>query len=187
MIERTLVLIKPDAVKRALTGRIIARIEDVGLKIVAIKMVCPDRKLAGTHYAADKKWFMDTGTKTINAYKEKGVIIKKTPIQVSTRIRNYLIDFLSGAPVIAIVFEGNDAIYIARKLSGATEPKRSDPSTIRGAFSTDSYELSDSMNRPLRNLIHASEDKRTADREIAVWFKKSELLDYKRADEDVMY
>jgi len=187
MIERTLVLIKPDALRRGLTGRIVAKLEDAGLKIVAMKMVSPDKKLAGNHYAADKKWFVDTGTKTIKAYAEKGVIIKETPVQVSTRIRNFLIEFLSEGPVIAIIFEGNDAIAVTRKMVGVTEPKRSDPSTIRGMFSTDSYELSDERKRPLKNLVHASEDKRTSDREIAVWFTKSEIARYERSDEDAMY
>jgi len=187
MIERTLVLIKPDCLERALTGKILARFEDCGMKIVAAKMVVPDAKLAGEHYAADKKWFEDTGTKTYNAYKEKGIILKETPVQIATRIRNLLIESLDGKPVLALVLEGNDAIPIVRKLVGATEPKRSDPSTIRGIYGSDSYELSDEKNRPLRNLVHASEDKKTSDREIKVWFKQSEIASYKRADANSLY
>jgi nucleoside-diphosphate kinase len=187
MIENTLVLIKPDGVERAIIGRVISKFEDTGLKVVAVKMLAPDAKLAGDHYAADKKWFEDTGNRTIQAYKEKGIAIKETPVEVATRIRNYLIKSLSSGPVIAIVLEGNDAIPIARKLVGPTEPKSADPSTIRGIFSSDSYELSDERKRPLRNIVHASEDKKTAEREIKVWFKQSELVSYKRADEDALY
>lgn len=187
MMERTLVLIKPDGVQRAIIGRIISKFEDSGLKVIAIKMVWPDKRLAGQHYIADKKWFVDTGTRSLQAYKDRGIILKETPVELATRIRNYLIDFLSGGPVIAMVLEGNEAIFITRKLVGPTEPRKADPSTIRGMFSTDSYEFSDSLKRPLKNIVHASEDKKTADREIAVWFKQSELMDYKRADEAAVY
>ncbi len=187
MIERTLVLVKPDGVERALIGKIISRFEESGMKVVAIKMVLPDKELTGTHYAADPKWFEDTGNRTLAAYKEKGVILNETAVQISTRIRNYLIDFLSSGPAVAMVLEGNEAISITRKIVGATEPKRSDPSTIRGSLSLDSYELADEQKRVLKNLVHASEDKRTADREIAVWFKPSEIMKYKRADEGTMY
>lgn len=187
MIERTLLLIKPDGVQRAIIGKVITRFEDAGFKIVAIKMVHPDKKLAGRHYIADKEWFEATGGRTLQAYREKGIILKETAVEVATRIRNYLIDFLSGGPVIAIVIEGNDAISITRKIVGATEPKRADPSTIRGALSSDSYELSDRGKRPLKNVVHASEDKKTAEREIAVWFRPKELVKYSRADEDALY
>ena len=187
MIERTLVLIKPDGVKRALIGRILSRLEDSGLKIVAMKMVQPDKKLAGIHYIADKKWLEDTGNKTIQNNKEKGIPTKETAVQIATRIRKYLMDFLSSGPVIAAVFEGNEAIFITRKIVGATEPKKSDPSTLRGLYSTDSYEFADLKKRPIKNLIHASEDRKTAEREIKVWFKPGELMDYNRADEDAMY
>ncbi len=187
MIERTLLLVKPDGVKRAIIGKVLSRFEDTGLKVIAMKMVWPDRELAGQHYIADKKWFEDTGGKTLAAYREKGIILKETAVQVATRIRNYLIEFLSSGPVVAVVLEGNDAIFVTRKIVGATEPKRAEPSTIRGSLSSDSYELSDEFKRPIKNIVHASEDKKTADREIAVWFKPKELMAYKRADETGMY
>lgn len=187
MIERTLVLVKPDGVQRALIGKIIARLEDAGLKIVAIKMVKPDKELAGLHYINDKKWLTDTGTRTLNSYKEKGVILKQTPVEIATRIRNFLIEFLSSGPVVAMVLEGNDAISVTRKIVGSTEPRKADPSSIRGMYSTDSYELSDKKKRPIKNLVHASEDKKTADREISVWFRPKELVEYKRADEESLY
>ena len=187
MIERTLVLVKPDGVIRALTGRIIARFEDAGLKPVAIKMVKPSRELAGRHYIDDPKWLEETGAKAIAAYKEKGVEVKDTPVQAAMRIRGYLMDFISSGPVVAMALEGNDAIAVTRKITGATEPKRADPSTIRGYFSTDSYGMADSKNRPLKNLVHASEDKATADREISIWFTAEELVDYKSAAEAALY
>lgn len=188
MAERTLILIKPDGVKRALIGRVIARLESVGLKAVAMKMVVPNRKLAGIHYAADHKWFVDTGTKSMKAYQEKGIKIKeKTPVELAKKIRGYLIEYISDQPIVAMVFEGNEAISVTRKMVGSTEPKRADPSTIRGMYSVDSYEASDGRQQPLMNIVHASEDKKTADREIAVWFKPNEIIKYDRADQNALY
>ncbi|MGD0511427.1 MAG: nucleoside-diphosphate kinase [Candidatus Micrarchaeaceae archaeon] len=188
MVERTLVLVKPDGVKRALIGKIIARLEIAGMKVVAMKMVVPDKKLAGIHYIADQKWFIDTGTKSMKAYQEKGIKIKeKTPVELAKKIRGYLIEYIANQPIVAIVFEGNEAISVTRKIVGATEPKRADPSTIRGMYSVDSYECSDSRKQPIKNIVHASEDKKTADREIAVWFKPSEIIKYERADQNALY
>lgn len=188
MVERTLVLIKPDGVKRALIGAVVSKLELAGLKVVAMKMVTPSRTLAGIHYAADHKWFVDTGTKSMKAYQEKGIKLKeKTPIELAKKIRGYLIDYIANQPIVAIVFEGNEAISVTRKMVGATEPKRSDPSTIRGMYSVDSYEASDKRKQPLMNIVHASEDKKTSDREIAVWFKQDEILKYERADQNALY
>lgn len=182
-----MVLVKPDGVQRAIIGRVISKLEDAGLKVIAIKMAWPDRKLAGNHYIADKKWFEDTGNRSMQAYKEKGIIVKESPVQLATKIRSYLIESLSSGPVVAIVFEGNEAISVTRKMVGPTEPKRADPSTIRGTFSSDSYALADERKRPLKNIVHASEDGKTAEREIKVWFSPGELVSYKRADEAAIY
>ena len=187
MMERTLVLVKPDAVKRALIGKVIGKFEEAGLKVIAIKMVYPDKELAGNHYIADKKWFEETGARTLQAYKDRGIILKQTAVQVSTRIRNYLIEFLSSGPVVAFVLEGEGAISATRKIVGSTEPRKADPSTLRGSLSTDSYERAEERKRPILNIAHASEDKKTADREIKLWFKPGEIMDYKRADEDALY
>ncbi len=187
MIERTFLLIKPDGVWRALIGKIISQLEDAGMKVVAMKMVLPDKETAGNHYIYDKQWLETVGKKSIGSYKDKRMTLKETPLQIGERIRGYLVDYLSGGPTVAMVVEGNEAISAVRKLVGSTEPKSADPSTVRGRFSTDSYQLADDKKRPIRNLVHASEDKKTADREISVWFKKSEIMDYKRADEGAMY
>ena len=102
-------------------------------------------------------------------------------------MRSFLITYITSGPVVAIVFEGNEAISITRKILGATEPRKADPSSIRGEFSSDSYERADRLKRAVWNLAHASEDKKTAEREIALWFKPEELVKYKRADEDAIY
>lgn len=186
-MQRTLLLIKPDGVYRALIGKIISQMEDSGLKVVGLKMVWPDKELAGKHYIYDKVWLTSVGTKTHASFKEKGIMLKETPLQIGERVRGYLIKLLTSGPVVAMVLEGNESIFIVRKLIGATEPRKADPYTIRGRFSTDSYDLAETEERAILNLVHASEDKKTADKEIPVWFKKSEMADYKRSDEHALY
>lgn len=187
MIEKTLLLVKPDGVERALIGRIISKLEECGLKVVAMKMLMASKALAGIHYIDDKDWVENLGNKAFTSYKEKGIPIKETATQMGMRVRGYLIDYISSGPIVAMVFEGNEAISITRKLVGSTAPSKADPSTIRGIYSSDSYDLADAKKRPIRNLVHASEDQKTAEREIKVWFKPGEILKYKRADETLMY
>jgi nucleoside-diphosphate kinase len=126
------------------------------------------------------------GAKTLQNYRDRGVKTKETAEEVGRRIRGYLIKFLTSGPVVAMVIEGESAIFIARKLVGSTESRKSDPSTIRGSYSPDSYEVSDSKNRPVFNLVHAADDAETAKREIGVWFKEGEILSYKRAGEELI-
>ncbi len=183
MAEKTLVLVKPDGVQRAIIGRIITTFEDAGMKVVALKMVHPAKELVSRHYAADNEWMESVGRKTIASFKAKGAEMGESPLQIGERIRGWLLEYLTEAPVVAMVVEGNEAISMVRKFAGATSPASADPSTIRGRYSTDSYQNADPKGRPVRNIIHASEDKKSADREIAIWFKHNEIMDYKRADE----
>ncbi|MEM3020187.1 MAG: nucleoside-diphosphate kinase [Candidatus Micrarchaeaceae archaeon] len=187
MMERTLVLIKPDGVYRALIGRIITTFEDAGLKVVGIKMVKPDRKLIEQHYIWDEAWAKNVWEKSAKDAAEKGAKMSEDWKQMGERIRKQLIEYILTGPVVAAVIEGNEAAAVVRKLVGATSPVRADPYSIRGRFSTDSYSFADSHHRAVVNLVHASEDSKTAEREISVWFKKEELVDYKRADEGVMF
>jgi nucleoside-diphosphate kinase len=187
MMEQTLLLVKPDGVQRALIGKIISRIEDSGLKIVAMKMVMPDEKTAKMHYIEDREWMENIGLKTLSTFKEKGIESKETALQIGQRVHSYLTDYLTSGPVVAVVIEGNEAISIIRKIVGATEPRKADPSSIRGQYSIDSYDVADAKQRAVKNLIHASEDRKTAEREIAVWFKPGEIIKYKRLDQDAVY
>jgi nucleoside-diphosphate kinase len=187
MIERTLVLVKPDGVYRALIGKVISTFEDAGLKVIGIKMVQPDEDIAGKHYVADEEWLLSIGRKTKESYREKGQEIKETEMEIGQRVRNSLLKYLTSGPVAAIVLEGNSSIYIVRKLIGATEPRKADPYSIRGRFGADSYDMGDAKNRSIRNVVHASEDEKSAKREIALWFKNEELVSYKRVDEEYLY
>lgn len=186
-MERTLVLVKPDGVQRALIGRIIMKFEEAGLKVVAMKMVWPTEAIADVHYPLDKEWYTNAWKNTKKGYEEKGVPYNETPLELGKRLRSWLKKAITAGPVVAMVIEGNEAVAAVRKLAGATAPNRSDPSTIRGMFSTDSYGLSDSRKRTLRNLVHASDSPATAEKEIKIWFKESEILSYKRVDEDLVY
>jgi nucleoside-diphosphate kinase len=187
MDERTLVLIKPDGVERALIGKIIATFEDAGLRVIALKMIKATREQVEKHYAADEKWLRSVGEKSLQAKKERGEPITEDPIQAGMRIRDWLVNYLTEGPIVAMVVAGNNAIEVVRKLVGSTQPIKADPSTIRGKFASDSYDLADSQHRSVRNLVHASEDKENAEREIKVWFSENEILDYKRADSFAMF
>lgn len=186
-MEKTLVLIKNDGVKRALIGSVISRFENIGLKVSAIKMIVPSKELVGKHYADDENWLLSVGTKSKRSYEEKGQKIDVAEIDLGRRIRDRLIDFLSSGPVVAVVIEGNEAIFSVRKIVGSTEPKSADPSSIRGIYSSDSYGLADSKNRPIKNLVHASEDEKSAEIEISLWFNDDEIFDYDRSDMDAIY
>ena len=187
MIERTLVLIKPEGMARALTGKVLSTFEDAGLKIVAIKTVRPDSKLAERHYPYTKEWAENVWSNTKKASEEHGNRFDETAEQTGRRVQGYLMNAITGKPIIAIVLEGNEAVFVARKLLGATEPRKADPSSIRGRYSFDSYDMADSAKRIINNVAHASGDKDTAAKEIAIWFRKDEILEYERCDEHVMF
>lgn len=137
-MERTFVMVKPDGVERRLVGEIIRRFENRGLRLVGLKLLQPDRALAEKHYAVhrEKPFFQE------------------------------LVDFITGGPVVAMVWEGNQAILLVRNMMGALKPENAQPGTIRGDYTTDIQ----------TNLVHGSDAPETAQSEIALWFKPEELL-----------
>ncbi len=183
MIERSLVLIKPDGVNRGLIGAIIKRFEKRGLKVVGLKLIRPNVDLVGRHYKPDPEWLKNVGIKSKKAYAERGIKVKKKDIDIGEDIRSMLMEYIGSGPVVAMVLEGPHAVKAIRKIVGTTEPMGAPIGTIRGDFSVDSYMLSDSRKRPLKNLIHASESIKEADDEISVWFSPNEIYDYERSDE----
>ena len=139
-MKRTLVLLKPDALERGLVGEIISRLEGQGLKIVAVKMIWVDGALAKRHYAVHEgKPFFEG-----------------------------LVEFITSRPIIAAIFEGEDAVSVVRSAMGETDPARAAPGTIRGDLAQDIG----------RNLIHGSDSEETAETEIDLFFSKSEILSY---------
>ena len=187
MKERTLVLLKPDAVQRALVGDIISRIERTTLKVIGMKMVYASPELAGKHYAADEAWLRSVGEKTKASYEKKGQVVKEDAIAIGTRVRKLLMDFISMSPIIALVVEGHNAVATIRKLIGDTSPSSAAMGTIRGDYAVDSYAMADASGRPIQNLIHASGSVTEAEREISVWFTTKELHAYYRVDEALVY
>lgn len=181
-MERTLVLIKPDAVSRSLAGEIISRFEKTGLKIIAMKMVWADEALAKKHYALEEAWAKNVYEKTKVASEKEGKTMRwKDHMHLGETIQSWNANFLQEGPVIALVLQGPHVIEIVRKMVGSTEPRQASPGTIRGDYAmTESYSLADSKNRVLRNLVHASDSVPTAEREISVWFTKQEIHDYKK-------
>ncbi len=185
--ERSLVLVKPDGVQRGLVGEIISRFERKGLKLVAMKMVWPTAKQAEAHYYWSEEEKIGNGKRTIEAYAERGIVIKDDPIKLAEKTQSKLFRYLQAGPIVAFVVEGAHAIAHVRKLVGSGNPLQADVGTIRADFSIDSYILADEADRITRNLIHASGNTSEAEREIKVWFKESEIVDYDLAIEKLLY
>ncbi len=186
--ERTLVIIKPDGIQRTLIGEILKRYEQVGLKLVGIKMLIPTADLIEEHYTLDPEWRTVTGLKTIKSYKDKGLTPPHTdPLKITAIILKNLVKYMTKGPVIAMVWEGAHAVAIVRKVTGGTEPLTSPIGTIRGDYVIDSYSMSDTDSRAVRNLVHASGSVKEANDEIDHWFKKGELFDYRHISEAMLY
>ncbi len=186
MIERTLILIKPDAVQRGLVGEIIRRFERMGFWISGAKMLKPDEKILSLHYADDPAWKKSVGMKTRSAMDAKGIKISETDEEIGARIRKWNMECLRG-PVMALVFQGPHAVEAGRKIVGNTEPRQAEMGTVRGDFSIDSYMIADAEKRVVRNLVHASGSTQEAEREIALWFTKGDLHEYTKQDYKVIY
>lgn len=186
--ERTLVLIKPDGLQRALVGEIIGRYERAGLKLVGLKMLVPTEMHIEKHYTLDPAWRKVTGEKTIKGYESKGLTPpSRDPLEITARILAGLKKYLSCGPVVALALQGAHAVAIVRKITGGTEPLTSDVGTIRGDFVLDSYQMSDMDGRAVRNLVHASGSVKEAEQELAHWFSKNELANYRLVGEQILY
>jgi len=185
--ERSLVLIKPDGVQRALVGEMITKFEKKGLKIVAMKMVWPTEDMARRHYDQPEHAARALGEKTIAAYKERGVDITKDPLEIAKDIQKKLVRYLTGGPVVAIVIEGAHAISHVRKIRGGTNPLSADVGSITADYTVDSYFIADEDARAVRNLVHASGSIEEAETEIKIWFGEDEIHDYNLAIEQILY
>jgi nucleoside-diphosphate kinase len=155
-VERTLVLLKPDAVARGLVGRLIARFEDALLKVVAAKMVWMDADLTRRHYFDLEDRF-------------------------GAEVYNLMAEFMQTGPVLALVLEGVEAVACTRKLVGPTYPDQAAPGTIRGDFAHMSRAYANEHKLAVANLVHASGNPEEAEHEIEVWFGKEEIHEYPTA------
>jgi nucleoside-diphosphate kinase len=185
--ERSLVILKPDAIQRSLIGELIKRIERSGLKLIALKMVNATEDQCWTHYNKDDSWFKEKGEKVAENRKARGLELEKEPIKYGKDIIKALVKFMTCGPVVPMIIEGNQAVAIIKKLVGGTEPTTSDVGTVRGDLTIDSYELANMGERAIRNLIHCSDKVEEAEREIDIWFNKEEILSYKLAMEKILY
>ena len=181
-MERTLILLKHDAVSKGITGRIISRFEDAGLKITAMKMVWADEDLAEQHYKLDESWAKNVYKKTKKVHDEQGLALPyKDHMDLGKTIQGWNKEFLKEGPIIALVLEGPHAVEIGRDMLGHTEPRQAAPGTIRGDFAKlESYNIADKKQRVLRNIAHGSDSLENAEHEIKTWFTKEELHDYKK-------
>ncbi|MDP3899885.1 MAG: nucleoside-diphosphate kinase [bacterium] len=186
--EMTLVLVKGDGVQRGLVGEILHRFERVGLKIKAMKMVWPDSSIINTHYdPSNTAWLETVGNKALKGYEKKGIKVDKTALEIGQHVQENLLKYLSAGPVVAFVLQGAHVVEVVRKLVGATDPLSATPGTIRGDYSVDSYGMSDSDDRSIRNLIHASGTVEEAKHEIEIWFDQNELHNYTLPYDEVVY
>lgn len=154
-LQRSLILLKPDTLDRGIMGEIITRFERVGAKIVGMKMLISEKDTAMKHYREELA-------------QRRGEVI-----------RQRMIDILTSGPIVALVLEGIEMVEVARKIVGATEPKKAAPGTIRGDYTHVSYGYADAKQIGIFNLIHASASPEEAEIEINVWFKPEELVKHK--------
>lgn len=191
--ERTVILAKPDAVKRGLVGEIVARFERMGLKIVAMKMVAVPKELAQKHYPESRLALLEgIGKKTLETYAKYGRDPKEElgtmdALAIGKMVNKWNIDFITSGPVVAVLLEGLHAVDNVRMAVGNTLPTFAQPGTIRGDFSVDSPALANARKRAVRNLIHASGNAEEAKYEEQLWFRQDEIHRYTRSDEQVMF
>lgn len=186
--EQTFVVLKPDTIQRSLVGEIINRIERTGLKLVGVKMLNMDEKRLSDHYGKKDDWYLEKGTKRVKLMQEAGktVDLNRPPIEYGKDIIRGVIRYMQSSPVVAMVWEGNQAVAVMRKLAGTTDPTTSDVGTIRGDYQLDSYTLSDAEQRGIRNIVHCSDQVSEAQREIGIWFSPEEILDYRHINEALL-
>ncbi|MDO9510097.1 MAG: nucleoside-diphosphate kinase [Candidatus Magasanikbacteria bacterium] len=185
--EKTFVIVKPDGVQRSLIGEIIQRIERTGLKLVAMKMDIPTEDQCWVHYNKDDVWFESKGSKIIENRKSAGMVVNKDAIEYGKDIIKALVKFMTCGPVVMMVWEGNQSVSVVKKLVGSTEPATSDVGTIRGDLTLDSCSLAGTDDRAVRNLIHCTDNPDESQREIDIWFKKEEIINYRLLAEEILY
>ncbi len=185
--ERTFVILKPDTVQRSLMGEVVKRFEQTGLKCTAMKMFVPDEERLVQHYHKSEEWFLKKGTNVVNDLMAQGLPITKEPIEYGRDIIRTIVKYMTAGPVVAMVWEGNQAVNVVMKIVGTTEPSTSDVGTLRGDYTIDSYGHASYENRAVRNLIHCSDAVAEAEREIAIWFTEADIMEYTTAQERIMY
>ncbi len=185
-------MIKPDGVTRGLTGEIIKRIEQRGLKVVALQMFQPTVDQMDNHYPKDETWITRIGTKTLSTYEKYGYdaieeLGTKNPLEIGQMVRKWLIDYMTSAPLVKMVIQGIHAVDMVRKLAGPTMPALAEMGTIRGDFSIDSAAAANGEKRAVKNIVHASETPEEAEHEISHWFSPEDIFEYSRSEDSFAF
>jgi len=188
-IQQTVVLVKPDGVRRGLVGEIVGRFEKVGYKIVALKMVWVDRDQVAKHYMDEKEYLTNVGQRALDDYVKFGYDAGETlgtsdAYEIGKMIRNWNMDALTSGPLVAMLLEGINAVEIVRKMVGPTNVTVAPAGTIRGDYSTDTPVLATLKKRPIKTIVHASGNVKEAEFEKKLWFKEKEIHQYKRVGEE---
>lgn len=183
--EKTFLMIKPDGVRKGLIGEILNRLEQRDLKIVALEMFKPSREEMDRHYPKDEAWLRRVGQKTLGTYHKYGYDPVKElgtddDLKIGETVREWLLDFMTSAPLVKMVVQGAHAVDVVRKIVGPTIPSQAEMGTIRGDFSIDSPALANKEKRAVMNLAHASETPEEAENEIKLWFGDKSIYSYKR-------
>ena len=165
MLEQTLIIIKPDGVAGGFTQEILRRYQTVGLEVVKRKDMVAPLKIVEKHYPMDPAYLKSIGEKTIAA----GQAVKSAEDQ-GRKVVSWLRTFITSGPIVVLVLEGEDAVVVARKTTGFTDPKTAEKGTIRGDLGTDNILDANREGRPVYNLIHASGSQEEAKKEINLWF-----------------
>ncbi|MFA5828137.1 MAG: nucleoside-diphosphate kinase [Candidatus Shapirobacteria bacterium] len=185
--ERTLAIVKPDGLQRSLVGEIMSRIERTGLKLVAVKFAFATEDQCWEHYNKNEEWFASKGQMTVDNRTKNNLPIEKSASEYGKDIIRASVKFMTSGPLLMMVWEGNQAVGIVKKLVGGTEPLTSDVGTIRGDLTLDSYELSNLDGRSVRNLIHCTDKVEESKREIDIWFTPTEILSYRLIADEILY
>ncbi len=186
--ERTFVIMKPDAIQRGLVGELTCRLERLGLKLVAVKMVKATEDQCWAHYNKDDAWYNEKGQRAISDRQAANLPVEKSALEYGKDIMRGNVAFMTACPIIPMVWQGNKAVEIVKKIVGATAPLASVVGTIRGDYALDSYDLAGLDGRAVRNLIHCSDQVSEAEREIKIWFTDAdELFDYHKINEEILY
>ena len=169
MVQKTLVLIKPDAMDRGLAGEVISRFEKAGFKLADLKMVQVERSLSEKHYHLDdENYLRSIGQKGLDAGDKIDDLVEQGRMIISANC-----DFIISRPIIAMILEGNDAVAEVRKIVGYTDPAKAEKGTIRGDLGTDNILDANREKRPVLNLVHASGTPEEAEAEIKLWFNEA--------------
>ena len=185
-------MVKPDGVKRGLTGEVIKRFERSGLKLVAIKMLEPSLDLLHSHYkTTEEDTILRLGGKTLATYEKYGRDAKadfgtNDPKDLGKLVVEWLVKYMTSGPVVAMVLEGRHAVDNVISLVGPTMPVTAPGGTIRGDYSTDSAAYANIERRGVMNIVHASGSVEEAKFEVALWFTPTEIHKYKRVEEHLV-